>query len=309
MENFIVTRSPFVRSKDDVNKMFLSVAISLILQMIYGIMFFWFNALLIMIEAVGSCLLFEIVFNMFEKRNFVINDFSSIVTGFILGLTMPINAPFWIVILSSFISIICVKFAFGGLGRNKFNPACVGRCFAGVAVAGLSGELFKITLNGEELVSITAGGTNSILNLLSGQAVGGIGTTCIFIMIICYMFLVYNGVINFAMPVIAVISYFLVALKLVGLEQGVINLLSGSFVFVSIFMLTDPNTSPDTTIGKMIYSIMFGVLSAIVWNMKFLGENTVFVVLLFVNLFAPMMDQYFVWRPLTFGGYRNAHKN
>lgn len=309
MENFIVTNSPFVRKKYDINKMFLSVIIALMLPTIYGVMYFGFNALLVIIASVCSCLLFEIVYNMFEKKKFVVNDFSSIVTGFILGLTMPVNAPIWIVILSSFITIICVKFAFGGLGRNKFNPACVGRCFAGMAVAGFSGELFETTLNGEILVSLTMGGSNTIMNLILGQGVGGIGTTCIFMLIICYVFLVYNGTIDFAIPIIAVLSYFLVALKLVGLEQAMLNMLSGSFVFVSIFMLTDPNTSPDTKLGKFIYAFAFGALSAVVWNMKFLGENTVFAVLLFVNLFTPMMDQYFCWNPITLGGIRNAHKN
>ena len=76
-----------------------------------------------------------------------------------------------------------------------------------------------------------------------------------------------------------------------------------------MFCLTDPNTSPDTFVGKFVYSVLFGVLSAIVWQMGALGENSVFVVLLFVNLFVPMMDRYFVWKPNSLGGYRYAHKN
>ena len=88
-----------------------------------------------------------------------------------------------------------------------------------------------------------------------------------------------------------------------------VNLFSGSFIFVSIFMITDPNSSPNTFFGKLVYSIAFGALSSLVWDMGFLGENTVFVVALFVNMFVPLMDKYLIIRPRTLGGFRNAHKN
>lgn len=309
MEILVVTHSPFIHSGNDINKMFLFVSIALTVPAIYGVMFFGMNAFFIIIASLASCALFEALYNLIHSKKFIIKDFSFFVTGMILALTMPYNAPIWIVVVSAFFAIIVVKIAFGGLGRNKFNPAGTARCLAGVISSGFVGGFYTLVHSGEELKSIALGGSNEIMNLLIGQSVGGIGTTCIIVILLCYVFLVYTGVIDFKIPLIAVLSYLVTSFLLTDIDQTIMNVCSGSFLFVSVFMLSDPNTSPDTVIGKFVYSIMFGVLSAVVWNMGVLGENTVFAVLLFVNLFVPFMDTYFAWKPISLGGIRNAHKN
>lgn len=309
MEKFVVSNSPFIHSGNDVNKMFLYTSIALLIPAIYGITFFGIRALFVILVSLASCVVFEALFNWIFKKKLYVDNFSCIVSGLILALTMPVSVPFWVVILSAFIAEVVVKLAFGGLGRNKFNPANTARCFAGVISAGFSGSLYEVTVNGETMVSITAGGTNTISNLLTGQAVGGIGTTCCLIILFCYVFLVYTGVIDFKLPLVAILSYFITSITMTGLNWSVINMCSGSFLFLSVFCLTDPNTSPDTFFGKMLYSILFGVLSALVWRLGALGENSLFAVLLFVNLLVPIMDKYFVWKPSSVGGYRYAHKN
>jgi len=309
MEKFVVSHAPFVRSGNDTNKMFLYVAVALLLPAIYGTLFFGIKALLIVAVGVLSCLVFEGLFNLIAKKKFYVDNFSCIVTGLILALTMPIGIPWHFVMISAFVSIFVAKMAFGGLGRNKFNPALVGRCMTGVISSMVASEFYKITLNGELMTSLSLGGTNTLTNLLVGEAVGGIGTTCVIILVICYVFLVYSGVVDFKLPLLAVIGYFVTGLLLGGLEETVMNMFSGSFIFVSVFMITDPNTSPNTFIGKVIYSLLFGVLSALVWSTGKLGENSIFAVALFMNMLVPIMDRYLVLKPLALGGVRNAFKN
>ena len=308
MENYVVSDAPFIHGKNDVNKMFLYVAIALLLPAIYGVIFFGLNALLLIFVSVLTCFLSECLFNLVNKKKFFVDNFSFFVTSLILALTMPYNAPFYYVIASGFFAIFIVKFALGGLGINKFNPANTGRCFAGILAAGFSGAFYDITVNGETFTSLTAGGTNSLSNLINGQAVGGIGTTCIIILFVCLVFLVATQVIDFKITFFAVLSYFVTQVVLLGLEPAMINMLSGSFLFVCIFVITDPNTSPNSLLGKLLYSILFGVLSALVWNIGALGENTIFAVALFVNMLVPFMDKYLVLKPLKLGGIRNAHK-
>ena len=309
MNNVIVSSSPFIRKPLDINKMFLYVAIALTVPAIYGVMFFGLKSLLVIFVSLLTCFLSECLFNFMNNKKFFVDNFSFFVTGLTLALTMPVNVPIIIVVACAFFSIFIVKMAFGGLGRNKFNPALVGRCLAGVMSSAFASEIFKLTMNGEEFVSLTVGGTNSITNLVLGQAVGGIGTTCVLVALICCVFLVYSGVLDWKIPLISILSYFVVGQMINGLETNVINMFSGSFIFVSVFMITDPNTSPNTLLGKVLYSILFGVLSAVVWNWGYLGENSIFVVALFVNMLVPFMDKYFVLKPMTLGGLRNAYKN
>ncbi|MBR3885820.1 MAG: RnfABCDGE type electron transport complex subunit D [Clostridia bacterium] len=309
MNKFVVSYAPFVRSSNDINKMFVYTSIMLVFPLVYGCFFFGFFSLLIALASIATCFLAEALFNVLTTKKFKVNDLSFLVSGLILGLTMPVKMPIYIVIVSAFFANFVVKMLFGGLGKNKFNPAVVGRLFAGILVSGLAVNLYDFTLNGETYTSFTNGGENSILNLLTGKAIGGIGTTCIIIMLISYAFLVYMSVIDWKIPLLSVLSYFVVSFLLCGMEQAVLNICSGSFLFVCVFMMTDPNTSASTFLGKLVYSIMFGALSAWLWNIGLMGEETVFVVALIVDALVPFMDKYLFIKQKPLGGYRYASKN
>ena len=309
MNKFVVSHAPFVRSSNDVNKMFVYTAIALILPLVYGCFFFGINSLLIVLISVAVSFLSEGLYSLIAEKKFKASNLSFLVSGLILGLTMPIKIPLYIVAISSFFASFVVKMLFGGLGKNKFNPALLARLFAGVLASGLSVDLYSLTVNGEVHTSLALGGENTILNLITGKAVGGVGTTCVVIMIIAYAFLVYMSVIDWKIPLLSVISYFGVAFALSGVEQALMNLCSGSFLFVSVFMMTDPNTSASTSLGKFLYSILFGALSAFLWNVGSIGEDTIFVSALIVNILVPFMDKYLIIRQKPLGGYRYASKN
>lgn len=308
MNKFVVMNSPFVHSGNDVNKMFIYTAVALMIPAVYGIIFFGIQAAFVIMISLATCLVSEMLFNLVSKKKFKVDNFSFFVTGLILALTLPVDVPFYVVIGSGFFSIFVVKQVFGGLGFNKFNPALCGRCLAGVIAPALASELYVFTLNEETYMSLTRGGENSITNLLSGQAVGGIGTTCIVLIFVCAFILAYTKVIDVKIPIIAVLSYFVVGTMSVGYENAIMNMFSGSFIFICVFMLTDPNTSPDTFLGKILYAILFGVLSALVWNNGSLGENSLFAVALAVNIVAPIFDKYLEIKPVARGGIRNAYK-
>lgn len=308
MKKYIVSSYPFIHSGNDTNKMFLYTTMLLVLLVCFGTMFFGFNALLLVVVSIVSCYLFEMLYNIINKGTIFVNNFSFFVTAMILGLTLPCYTPVYIVIAAAFVSIFVTKMVFGGLGQNKFNPALVGRCFAAVVASELASDWYSFAINGEVAKSLSIGGTNSILNLFLGQAVGGVGTTCIILILFCFVVLVYTGTIDYKIPLFSVLSYFIVGLLFNGIEQNMMNMLSGSFIFVSVFMMTDPNTSPNTFFGKLIYSCLFGSLCAIVWHNGALGENAVFAVALFVNFISVYLDRYVRLRPSTLGGFRNANK-
>lgn len=307
MDKFVVSYSPFVRSSNDINKMYIYIAMALLLPLVFGCLFFGFMSFVIVLVSVLVSFLSECLFNVFEIGKFKVTNLSFLVSGLILGLTMPYKMPIYIVAITAFISIFIVKMVFGGLGKNKFNPAIVGRLVAGMFASSIATSLYEFTLNGEIYISFTLGGENSIMNLLSGKAIGGIGTTCVFAILIAYIFLVYMSVIDWKIPFISIIAYFVTATVLCGMEHAILNICSGSFLFVSVFMMTDPNTSPNSFLGKCLYSVIFGVLSAMLWNLTKMGEETIFVVGLIVNILVPFMDKYLIIKQKPLGGVRYAH--
>ena len=309
MDKMVVSYAPFIRSSNDINKMFVYTSIALILPLVYGCFFFGLTSIFVVLVSVVVCWLSESLFNFMTTKKFKVTDLSFLVSGLILGLTMPVKMPLYIVGISALLASFVVKMLFGGLGKNDFNSAVIGRLFAGVLASNLSTNLYEFTLNGEVYSSFTVGGENSIMNLLTGKAIGGIGTTCVAIMVIAYVFLVYMNVIDWKMPILSVISYMVVSFVLCGMEKAILNLFSGSFLFVCVFMITDPNTSASTFLGKIFYSLIFGALSAWLWNLGVMGEETVFVAALIVNILTPVMNRYLFIRQKPLGGYRYASKN
>ncbi|MBI2312242.1 MAG: RnfABCDGE type electron transport complex subunit D [Betaproteobacteria bacterium] len=53
-------------------------------------------------------------------------DGSALVTGWLLALSVPPLAPWWLVVIGTAFAIMVAKQLYGGLGNNIFNPAMVG---------------------------------------------------------------------------------------------------------------------------------------------------------------------------------------
>ncbi|MBQ9795635.1 MAG: RnfABCDGE type electron transport complex subunit D [Clostridia bacterium] len=160
MKKYVVSSYPFIHSGNDVNKMFLYVTMSLVLPAVYGFLFFGVNTLLIVVASIISCYLFETLYNVINKGTFFVNNFSFFVTAMILALTMPVYTPIYIVIAAAFFAIFVTKMVFGGLGKNKFNPALMGRCFAGIMTSDMAVKFYNYSINVEVFTSFTSGVTN-----------------------------------------------------------------------------------------------------------------------------------------------------
>src|SRR4030042_3552191 len=91
--------------------------------------YFRFYALILISTCVISAVATEWLCNLIRKKPNSLSDFSSVVTGIILALSLPPALPFWAAIIGSCFAIAIGKMVFGGLGSNIFNPAMVGRAF------------------------------------------------------------------------------------------------------------------------------------------------------------------------------------
>ena len=87
--------------------------------------FGWRVAAILVISAV-FCFVTE--WAMATRRNGKIS-YACFVTAGLYALSLPPTVPFWIVAVGAIVAILFGKEAFGGFGRNIFNPAIVGRAF------------------------------------------------------------------------------------------------------------------------------------------------------------------------------------
>lgn len=91
-----------------------------------GVYSFGWRVAAVAIFAMFTCWLTEYLFTRQAGKP---ASMASLVSGILLALILPPGVPFWVVAVGCVFSIVFGKMAFGGFGKNVYNPSMVGRCF------------------------------------------------------------------------------------------------------------------------------------------------------------------------------------
>ncbi len=121
--------APFSRTDTRISAIMLAVAAALLPATAWGILIFGWPALFLFLTTVTSAMMFEgICLKLSGKPvSSTLADGSALLTGWLIALSLPPWAPWWIGSLGAFIGIVVGKQVFGGLGQNLFNPAMLAR--------------------------------------------------------------------------------------------------------------------------------------------------------------------------------------
>lgn len=292
----VLSPSPHIRDEDTTEKIMLTVVAALVPVWAAATYFFGFNSvrlvLVSILVAVGS----EALFLAIRRKPITIWDGSALVTGMLLGLSLPPSLPTWMAILGSFIAIVIGKQFFGGLGANPFNPALVGRA---VLVASFTSQMTTWTMPFTDAVTSATplvSGQVSYAELFFGTVPGSLGETSALAILLGGVFLFYRGVLDYRIPVgflgtVAVLSF-------VFGQDVAYQLLSGSLLFGAVFMATDMVTSPITPVGRWIFGIGCGLVLVLIRFWGSLPEGLTYSILL-MNAFTPLINRW--TRPRIYG--------
>lgn len=111
-----------------------SVMFRVLLALIPGIVaYVWFFSAAILVQlALASVTALAAEALMLRLRDkpvmLFLTDGSALVTAWLVALTFPPIAPWWLTVTGVLIAIVVVKHLYGGLGQNPFNPAMVAFC-------------------------------------------------------------------------------------------------------------------------------------------------------------------------------------
>ncbi|WP_455204663.1 RnfABCDGE type electron transport complex subunit D [Kaarinaea lacus] len=125
--------SPHLRPAPSVQVIMRNVVYALLPVCGYSVYTFGISALALIVTVILACLLAERLINQLGSNPSSLNDYSAVITGILLALTLPPGFPLWMAAVAGFIAIGLGKALFGGLGFNVFNPALVGRAFVQAA--------------------------------------------------------------------------------------------------------------------------------------------------------------------------------
>ena len=256
MAQYVYSSSPHIKSPNTTKRIMIDVCIALLPACIAGCVLMGASnaaysklGLLSFMQLLICCVssvVAEFVFLLCCRKSFktILQefDFTSLVTGMLIGMNLYPTSKWYVGILASVFAIVVVKMLFGGTGKNVVNPAIAGRIFAFIAFgAAFGGAMGFVNPNNGEAVSITSaisGGnvtagatplqtlfntdytsTLSNLDLFLGTGVAGtIGETCKLALIAGGIYLVVRGVLNFRWPLVYIFTTGVVAVLIAWIE-------------------------------------------------------------------------------------------
>jgi Na+-transporting NADH:ubiquinone oxidoreductase subunit B len=247
---------------------------------------------------------------LFEKKRGKKVSEAVLVTCALYTLSMPPVVPLWIVAVGILFTVFMAKEVYGGFGRNVFNPAIAGRLFVYISFAtimqagfvqpgafGASAGLWGYPVDGmtaaTPLAQLRHGEPISVLNAILGFRMGSLGESSVLLIVLAGIYLVTTKTASWRLMVSTIGSAVVLngILLLAGVSRvlPMESLLVGSFLFVAVFMATDPVSAPKKPLAQWLYGIVIGVSVVLIRSFSLFPEGTSFAVLL-ANTAASLFD-------------------
>jgi len=254
----------------------------------------------------------EVVFASIRKHE--VNE-GFFVTSILFALIVPPSIPLWQVALGISFGVVIGKEVFGGTGKNFLNPALTGRAFLFFAYpAQMSGDAVWTAVDGfagaTALSMAASGGVEQIvasgltwLDAFYGNMQGSMGEVSTLAIFIGGAVLLLTKIANWR--IVAGVMLGMVATSLlfnmIGSDTNPMfampwywHLVVGGFAFGMVFMATDPVSASMTNPGRFIFGALIGVMTVLIRVVNPAFPEGIMLAILFANLFAPLIDHFFV---------------
>lgn len=319
----VVTASPHLKGPASTLVIMWTVVASMLPLVAMAAYAFGISALLVVAAAAAGALGAEALLGKAGAWR----DGSALITGVLLGLTLPAGLPLWMAVLGGAVAIGLGKQIFGGLGYNIFNPALLGRAFLQAAFPlpmttwpvrssdfwTLAGNTFAVPLMRGSTVDVLTAATPlglrkfehteiAIDALVFGARGGSLGETFALVILACGAYLAWRRFLNWRTPVsilgtVAVLSFALQQVDAT-FPGPLFMVFSGGLMLGAIYMATDMVTSPVTNNGRWIFGAGIGVLVVVIRVWGGLPEGVMYAILL-MNATVPAINR--ATQPRVFG--------
>lgn len=317
-----VSSSPHIHSSDSVPKIMWTVNLALAPAVVFSVCHFGLPAFQTLLIGVVSALASEAFALACRGKSVMptVLDGSAFLTGLLLAMCLPPNVPWFLPAVGSFIAIVVAKHSMGGLGYNIFNPAHIGRAALMVSwpVAMTTWTGVKTVADGvtsatplsilkyqghEKLLEVFGGQTALYKSLFLGDRNGSLGETCVVLLLLGGIFLIYKGYIHWAPPLAMIGTVGLLTWAFGGKDglftgDAIFHMMAGGLIIGAFFMITDMVTTPITLRGQMIFAVGAGALTVLIRLIGGYPEGVCYSILL-MNSVTPLIDRFI--KPLQYG--------
>lgn len=265
-----------------------------------------------------------------QKRGEEIQE-GFLVSGILIPLIIPVNCPLWTLALAVAFSVVFVKEIFGGTGMNIFNVALAARAFlffsypsemtgdavwvAHDSIFGLGNQLPDTFTQATPLALVAQNVPTglSFQDQIFGLIPGSIGETSVIAIGLGALILLFTGIASWKTMLSVFFGGALAAVMFSELGMTPIkwyeHIVLGGFCFGAVFMATDPVTSARTETGKYIFGFLIGVMAIFIRVMNPGYPEGMMLAILFMNMFAPLIDYCVVQRNISMRAKRAVKKS
>ena len=311
----IVSIGPHMHDTESTAKIMWTVSGALLPATLMSVYYFGMPAILVIMVSIVTSLLTEAGMQWLLKKPITLSDGSAFLTGLLLAMNLPANAPLYIPFVGAFVAIMIAKHLFGGLGYNIFNPALVGRAFVLISFAKImttfiapvsSFMAMDAKTTATPLVLLKEEGLPKLLeiyhtkaalyqDLFLGNRAGSLGETSVIALLLGAAYLLMKRYITWHIPVPFIATVGILAWIFGGKDglmtgDPLLHMMSGGLVLGAFFMATDYVTGPSIRSAQVVFGICAGALTVLIRLKGGYPEGVMFAILL-MNCFAPLLDR------------------
>ncbi len=312
----IVSIGPHVHDTESTAKIMWTVSGALLPATLLSVYYFGLPAVMVILVSLASALLSEAAVQSMLKKPVTLSDGSAFLTGLLLAMNLPANAPLYIPAVGSFVAIVITKHLFGGLGFNIFNPALIGRAFVLISFPKLmttyvapSAQFLPVDAKttATPLVLLKEEGMARLLeifhtkaalyqDLFLGNRAGSLGETSVIALLLGAGFLLMRRYITWHIPIPFIATVGILTWAFGGKEglltgDAIFHMMSGGLILGAFFMATDYVTGPSVRSAQVVFGVACGALTVLIRLKGGYPEGVMFAILL-MNCFAPLLDRY-----------------
>jgi electron transport complex protein RnfD len=305
-EKLVVAHAPHWHDGSKISTKSYNIMIAALPAVLFGISQYGAPALGVIAFAMACAMIWELIMNLVMRKPASIGDGSAAVTGLLLGMLMPATAPWWLIVLGTFIAIVVGKQIFGGIGFNPLNPPLLALAMLVISFKGIFD--FDEALRHYDLgfamtyplADLKYFGTGAIGKfdagaLLMGKQAGAVGSTFGLGLIAGGIYLILRGHIRWEISVSFLAGVFITALifnlsdpsKYAG---PLFHLFTGYTLVAAFFLVSEDSSSPANFIPMLIFGALAGLMTVLIRNIGAYVDGVPFSILL-MNLANPLLDK------------------
>jgi Na+-translocating ferredoxin:NAD+ oxidoreductase subunit D len=316
---FVGKHAPFIHNGSSIGSRNCNLILAALPAVVFGIFQYGAPALAVTALSISSAMIWEAMINRLMHRSPTVMDGNAALIGLLLAMLLPATAPWWIVVIGTFVAIVIGKQIYGGVGCNPFNPVLVAVAMLMLSWKGIldfDRALVNYDMDFNMLTPLAAmkhfGAQSAegyaITDMLMGRQAGGIGSTFGVGLVAGGIYLIARGIVRWEIPVsflggalLTALAFRLAAPDTYG--PALLHLVTGYSLIAAFFLAPEDSSSPVNLVPMIIYGAGAGFLTILIRNIGGFVDGAVFAILL-MNVANPLIDKI---RPRALGkGIKHA---